>query len=228
MSSLVDWNGDAFTYGYDCTGDVAWMEETPASQAPTVSPCQGSSGSVPSSTIPSASGTTFVVMKYTYSSGGSGNLPTSQATSAVTHTGSTSLLEFDSLTYNDSNDLASSTPKVSGTTETADTYTYDSQQRVISGPETSGSDTAYSYTNSNTDTYPMCSQPFCSTGTVDQMGIDAMPDPGSAAQLGAEYAGNGELCWVAHAPSSTTGSCSSPAAPPHPTRHLRTTLREIE
>ena len=153
-----------------------------------------------------------MVMKYTYSSGGSGNLPTSQATSAVTHTGSTSLLEFDSLTYNDNNDLARSTPKVSGTTETADTYTYYSQQRVISGPETSGSDTAYSYTNSNTDTYPMCSQPFCSTGTVDQMGIDAMPDPGSAAQLGAEYAGNGELRWVAHAPSSTTGSCSSPGS----------------
>ena len=139
MSSLVDWNGDAFTYGYDCTGDVAWLEETPASQAPsTVSPCVGSGGTVPSPTTPAASGTTFVT-KYTYSSGGSGNLLTSQATSAVTHTGSTSLLEFDSLTYDDNNDLTSSTPKVSGTTETADTYTYDSQQRVTSGPETSGS-----------------------------------------------------------------------------------------
>lgn len=42
------------------------------------------------------------------------------------------------------------------------------------------------------------------------MGIDAMPDSGSASQLGSEYAGNGELCWVAVITSTKTGSCGSP------------------
>ena len=76
----------------------------------------------------------------------------------------------------------------------ADNFGYDNQQRVTSGPETSGSKTSYSYANSNTLTYPSCSQPYCSHSTVDQMGIDAMPQPGSAAQLGSELQGNGELC----------------------------------
>jgi RHS repeat-associated protein len=210
LSSVVDWNGDAFTYAYDCTGDVAWLAETPSSQIPTVSQCQGSSGTIQASPAPSASGTTYVVSNYTYSSGGSGNLLNSQATAAVTHSGSTSLLEFNTLTYDDNNNLTSSTPKVSGTIQTADTYGYDAQQRLTSGPETSGSVTAYSYTNSNTDTYPTCSQPYCSHGAVDQMGIDAMPKPGSAAQLGSEYAGNGELCWVAVITTTSSGTCGAP------------------
>jgi RHS repeat-associated protein len=41
------------------------------------------------------------------------------------------------------------------------------------------------------------------------MGIDAMPQPGSAAQLGSELQGNGELCWVAQV-TSTTGTCGNP------------------
>jgi RHS repeat-associated protein len=206
LSSLTDWNGDAFTYGYDCAGDVAWLAETPASQTPTVAQCQGSSGTSPSSPVPSASGTTFVVTSYTYSSGGSGNLLTSQATSAVTHSGSTSLLEFDSLSYDDNNNLTSSTPKVSGTAETADNYAYDNLQRVTTGPETSGSKTSYSYVSSTG------TQPFFSSNSVDGMGIDAMPESGATAQLGAEYAGNGELCWVAIITSTTTGSCASPGS----------------
>ncbi len=208
MSSIVDWNGDAFSYAFDCTGDVAWLLETPANQAPSIIPCQGSSGSVPTSPTP-PSGTTYLLTSYSYSSGTSGNLLSSKVTSAVTHTGSTSLLEFDSLTYDDNNNLTSSTPKVSGATETADTYGYDSQQRVSSGPETSGSKTAYSYVN--TSPRSTCSQPYCSNATMDQMGIDAMPEPGSTAQLGAEYSGNGELCWVGEV-TSTTGSCSTPSA----------------
>jgi RHS repeat-associated protein len=178
----------------------------PASQTPTVSQCQGVSGTSPSSPVPSASGTTFVVTSHTYSSGGSGNLLTSQATSAVTHSGSTSLLEFDSLSYDDNNNLTSSTPKVSGTAETADNYAYDNLQRVAQGPETSGSKTSYSYVSSTG------TQPFFSTNSVDGMGIDAMPEPGSSAQLGAEYAGNGELCWVAVITSTTTGSCATPGS----------------
>ncbi len=202
--TIQDWNGDAFTHGYDCTGDVAWLAETPSSQVPAVSPCQGSSGSVPTAPSPASTGTTFIDTSYSYGSGSSGNLLNSQSTDAVTHSGSTSLLEFNSLSYDNTNNLTSSTPKVSGTTETADGYTYDSQERVKSGPETSGSKTGYSYVNSSG------TQPFYSTDTVDEMGIDAMPYPGSTAQLGSEYTGNGELCWVAEV-TSTTGTCSNPS-----------------
>ena len=216
LSTVEDWNGDAFTYGYDCDGNVAWLTETPSSKIPSVTPCLGSIGSVPSSPVPSSGGTTYVVTTYENSSGASGDLPSWQSTAAVTSSGSTSLLGFGSssvpMVYDESNDLTSVTPYVNGTAETADTYTYDSQQRVTSGPETSGSVTSYGYTNSNTDTYPTCSQPYCSHGTVDQMGLDASPITGSTAQLGSEYAGNGELCWTAKNPSSTTGTCSSPSS----------------
>ena len=205
LSTLIDWNSDAFTYAYDCTGDVAWLAETPSSQIPSVTPCAGASGAVPASPVPSSGGTTYLVTTYPRSSGASGNLPTSQATAAVTSSGSSSLLEFTSLAYDDNNDLTSSTPKVSGTTDSADTHAYDSQQRVTSGPETSGSKTAYSYVNSGTG------EPYQSNNTVDQMGIDAMPEPGTTAQLGAEYAGSGELCWVGEV-TSTSGSCGSPSA----------------
>ena len=205
LQTVLDWNGDAFTYGYDCTGDVAWLAETPATQAPSVTECAGAAGTVPAAPAPTSSGTTYVVTTDYYGSGTSGNLLSSQETNAVTSSGSTSLLEFDSLAYDENDDLTSETPKVSGTTETADTYNYDSQQRVTSGPETSGSKTSYSYVNSTG------TQPFTSANTADQMGIDAMPDPGSSAQLGAEYAGNGELCWIGQVTSST-GTCNSPSS----------------
>jgi RHS repeat-associated protein len=120
------------------------------------------------------------------------------------------LLAFGSSTnplqYDDSNDLTSVTPYVNGTAESTDTYTYDDQQRITSGPETSSSITNYDYTNTGG------SPPFSSTNTVDQMDIDASPLPGSAAQLGSEYAGNGEVCWTAKNPTSTTGTCSSPSS----------------
>jgi RHS repeat-associated protein len=213
LSSVVDWNGDAFTYGYDCSGDVAWMAETPSSTIPTVTPCEGSSGSVP--TPPTPSSGTDVITSYTYTTGATGNLPSYETTSAVTSSGSSPLLGFGSssspLAYDERDYLTNSTPYVNGTAQTADTYTYDSQQRVASGPETSGSKTSYSYANSNTDTLPLCSKPFCSTATDDQMGIDASPLPGSTAQLGEEYSGNGELCWVAESPSSSSGSCGTPS-----------------
>jgi RHS repeat-associated protein len=209
LSTVEDWNGDAFTYGYDCTGDVAWLLETPSSAIPTVTPCSGSGGSVPSTPTPS-SGTTYLLTTYENSSGASGNLPSWQSTAAVTSWSSTKLLGFGSssvpLVYDDSSDPTSVTPYVNGTAEIADAYSYDGQQRVTSGPETSGSVTSYAYTNTGG------SPPFTSTHTVDQMGIDGSPLPGSTAQLGSEYAGNGELCWTAKNASSTTGTCSSPSS----------------
>jgi RHS repeat-associated protein len=209
LSSVVDWNGDAFTYAYDCTSDVAWMAETPNTQIPTVTPCQGSSGTVPTAPTPS-SGTTYIVTTYTNSPGSSGNLLSYKTTSAVTSSGPTALLGFGSsssnILYDSNNNVKSVTPYVTGTAQTADAYNYDGQQRVTAGPETSGSHTSYSYVNTGG------TPPFISTNTVDQMGIDASPLPGSTAQLASEYAGNGQLCWTAKNPSSSTGTCSTPSA----------------
>jgi len=203
----LDPRQDAFTYAYDCTGDVAWLAETPSSQIPTVAQCQGAGGTVAATPAPSAGGTTYVVTSYGYSPGSSGNLLSYQTTAAVTSSGSSDLLDFgrasNAMTYDPNNNLTSVTPYVSGTAQNADNFGYDNLQRVASGPETSGSKTTYSYINSGS------SQPYQSHNTVDQMGIDAMPQPGSAAQLGSEYQGNGELCWVAQV-TSTTGTCSNP------------------
>jgi len=213
LSSVVDWNGDAFTYGYDCTGDVAWMAETPNTQIPAVTPCQGSSGTVPTAPTPS-SGTTYVVTAYNYSPGSSGNLLSYKTTSAVTSSGSTALLGFgnssSNILYDSNNNVTSMTPYVNGNAQTADNFSYDNQQRVIAGPETSGSKTSYSY--ANTSTPASCTQPFCSSYTGDQMAIDASPLSGTAAQLGSEYSGSGELCWSAMNPSSTTGTCATPSS----------------
>jgi RHS repeat-associated protein len=214
LLSVVDWNGDAFTYAYDCTGDVAWLLETPNSQAPSITPCQGASGSVPSVPTP-PSGTTYVETQYQYSSGASGSLLSSETTSALTSSGSTSLLAFGSssipLAYDDSNNRMSVTPYVNGTAQTTDTYAmtstpYDFQRRVPLSPEPSGWSTAYHYVNSS-------SSPFTSQNTVDLMGIDVQP-AASSTYTGLEYAGNGELCWEATAPTASSSSpCGPPASP---------------
>jgi RHS repeat-associated protein len=153
---------------------------------------------------------TDVINTYTYTTGATGDLLSYETTSAVTSSGSAPLLGFGSsstpLAYDNNDNLTSSTPYVSGTAQTSDTYFYDAQQRVTSGPETSGSTTDYSYVNSSG------TQPFYSNNTVDQMGIDASPQPGSTPQLGDEYAGNGELCWIAENPSTTTGNCGTPGS----------------
>jgi RHS repeat-associated protein len=214
LSSVVDWNGDAFTYAYDCTGDVAWMLETPNTQLPTVTPCQGSSGSVPTSPTPS-SGTTYLLTSYNYSPGSSGNLLTSKTTSAVTSSGTTALLGFGSsssnIAYDDNNNVMSVTPYKNGTAQATDTYAttstpYDPQQRIPLSPEPSGWNTAYDYVNSS-------STPFSSQKTVDQMGIDVQP-AASSTYTGLEYSGNGQLCWEATAPTASTSSpCGPPTSP---------------
>lgn len=214
LSSVVDWNGDAFTYGYDCTGDVAWLAETPNTQIPSVTPCQGSGGSPPTAPSPS-SGTTYVVTAYSNSSGSSGDLQSWDTTSAVTTSGSTPLLGFGSssskIAYDDSNDLVSVMPYKNGAAQATDTYatsttTYDAQQRVPLSPEPSGWTTSYDYVNSS-------SAPFASRSSVDQMGIDVQP-AASSTYTGLEYAGNGELCWEATAPTtSTSNPCGPPTSP---------------
>ena len=136
MSTLIDWNGDAFTYGYDCTGDVAWLAETPSSQVPTVTACAGSSGTAPGAPAPQLRWDDLRGDDVRVLFGREWGSADLAETDAVTSRGSTSLLEFDALAYDDNDDLTSSTPKVCGTTESADTYSYDSQQRVTSGPET--------------------------------------------------------------------------------------------
>jgi hypothetical protein len=109
------------------------MAETPNTQIPTFTPCQGSSGTVPTSPTPS-SGTTYVVTTYTNSPGSSGNLLSYMMTSAVTSSGSTALLGFGSsssnILYDSNNNVMSVTPYVNGTAQSADTYNYDGQQRV--------------------------------------------------------------------------------------------------
>ena len=185
--------GHAFTYGYDCTGDVAWLEETPASQAPsTVSPRAESGCTVRAPTTPAASGTTFVTTSYTYSSGGSGNLLTSQATSAVMHQAN-SLLEFDSLTYDYSNDLTQlegrqarpRPPTPTPTTATAAGDLRAGDVRVTHRLLLHQLEHRH---------LPDMLQPYCSHNTADQMGIDAMPEPvGSTAQ---RVLGSGEALLV--------------------------------
>jgi RHS repeat-associated protein len=216
ISSVVDWNGDAFTYGYDCAGDTAWMAETPASQIPTVAQCESSSGSVPTAPAPTSSGSTYVVTSSFYSSAGSGELLSYQTTSAATSSGSTPLLDFGAssspLTYDDSNDLMSGTPYKTGSALATDEYAttptpYDSQQRVPLSPEPLGWSTAYDYVNSGG------SPPFTSENTVDGMGIDVMP-AASSGYTGVEYSGNGELCWEALEPTASSSSpCTAPASP---------------
>ena len=209
LSSVVDWNGDAFTYAYDCNGGVAWMAETPSDDMPSVSPCEGSSGTVPSEPTP-PSGTTYVITSDNYSSGSTGNALQSIETTANMHTSSSPLISFGSssnvLAFNQSNELSGSTPYLSGTASSEDSFSYDSQQRVTSGPETASSASGYSYVNSSG------TPPFRSTNTVDQMGLDSAPLQGSTAQLGAEYDGSGALCWVAMNPTSSSGTCASPSS----------------
>jgi RHS repeat-associated protein len=211
LSSVADWNGDAFTYAYDCTGDIAWMAETPNTQIPAVTQCQGSSGTVPTAPTPS-SGTTYTVTMYSNSPGSSGDRLSWMSTASKTSSGSTPLLGFgsssNSMAYDDDDDLTSVTPYVNGTAQATDIYAttgapYDAQHRVPLSPEPSGWSTSYDYVNS-------LSAPFSSQGTWDQMGIDVQP-AASSTYTGLEYSGNGQLCWEATAP---TASSSNPCGPP--------------
>jgi RHS repeat-associated protein len=223
MQTVEDWNGDAWTYGYDCSGDVLWTAETPSSSIPSITQCSGSSGTPPSPPSTAPSGDKDVITVDAYSNGASGGVLQAETTYALDSSGTkTELLSFGSttssplgynnpLTYDDNNDLMTSTPYVNGTAEATDTYAttstpYDNQQRVPLSPEPSGYSTAYDYVNSS-------SSSFSSQPTVDGMGIDTQP-AASSTYNGLEYAGSGELCWIAQAPTAnSSNTCGPPSSP---------------
>jgi RHS repeat-associated protein len=200
LSSVVDWNNDAFTYAYDCTGNVLWMLETPSSAIPTIAPCQGSGGTAPTAPTTAPSGSTYVLTTYGYSAGSSGDQLTAKTTTALGTGSPAALLAFSSLTYDVNGNLSSSTPVVNGTAQTADAFTYDSQQRVASGPEAGVSSRSYNYTNNP-------GSGFASGPTVDGMGINAVSGNGTFSD---SYYANGELCWIVSGTGATSNTCSSP------------------
>jgi RHS repeat-associated protein len=215
LSSVLDFNGDSFTYGYDCAGDEAWMVEWPESDWPSggYNPtlCAGSSGTVPSPPTPST-GQTFVETLDSYANGSAGGQLTATTTKAVTSSGSTVLLGFGTttaLSYDDNGNLLSSTPDVRGTAQTADAFNYDTQQRVTQGPTTgSNNPNAYGYANSSA-----FSGGYQTNPTVDDMGLSlTKPNGGGATSVvGSQYNGAGELCWTEADPtgSMNANSCAT-------------------
>ena len=216
MSSVLDSNGDAFTYDYDCAGDVLFMVESPSNETlPTVTDCNqtGTEASYPSSTPEQTGGSypVWIITTYTYDNATNTGQLLYQSTYKVQNTTETPLLGFGNsahpLTYDPTGTLATSTPFEGSTQETTDTYTYDGQNRVTSGPGAGSGTHNYTYVNS-------ASQPgsFTTSKTVDNMGL-ATQTQGTAAS-GMQYAGNGELCWVESATVSTLANpsdlCSSP------------------
>ncbi len=211
ISSVVDWNGDGFTYGYDCAGNVAWLNETPSSAVSSVTACHGAIGDTGSTGTPSmaapGSGVTDIQTLYTYSTGANGNQLIYSQMSAQS-TSSTALLSFGSssanLLYDANGNLTSSTPYKGTTAQTADTFNYDNQQRVISGPS-DGANTPYGYSYANAPAHS-----FKPSATVDGMGFATLT-PNGGTVLGVENAGDGSPCWNQSSPSTlSTQGCSSP------------------
>ena len=124
----------------------------------------------------------------------------SKSTTALGTGSPASLLGFTSLTYDENGNLTSSTPVLNGTAQTPDAFSYDSQQRVASGPEAGVSSRSYNYTNNP-------GSGFASGATVDGMGINAVSGNGTFSD---SYYANGELCWIVSGTGATSNTCSSP------------------
>jgi RHS repeat-associated protein len=173
LSSIITWTGVTLTNAYDCDGGLGWISTGTAS----TTSCSASSLSDPA--IPTSS--TAITTSYT-TDPSSGAL-TSQVTTASG--GTTNLLSFgfgrDSLGR-----LTSSTPTLSTTTKNTDGFSYDSSNRVATGPitGTTGSN-SYGYTPSG--------------------GITA----DTTNFVSAAYAPNGELCWTS-TKTVTSPTCSTP------------------
>lgn len=165
VTSLTDWAGNTLTFAYNANGQGCWV----STYAPSSPSC---------SSVPYEAGA--VTTAYSYD--GYGNVSDLRTT---TGTGPTNLLDLAVTSRNADGFITAETPTVGSTTENTDSYGYNSQNQVSSGPITgsTGSD-AYSYTQ---------------TGgiTADTTAF------GSAA-----YTAAGELCWN-YAGSSSNG-CSSP------------------
>ena len=173
LSSITTWTGVTLTNAYDCAGGLAWISTGTSS----TTSCSASSLSDPA--IPSSSS----AITTSYTTDPSSGALMSQATSASG--GTTNLLNFafgrDSLGR-----LTSSTPTLGTTTKNTDGYSYDSSNRVATGPIT-GTSGSNSY------------------GYIPSGGITAA----TTGFVSAAYAPNGELCWTS-ASTVTSPTCSSP------------------
>jgi YD repeat-containing protein len=123
LATQATWTGVTLTYAYDCGGSEAWVSTGTASQTE----CTTATDSDP--TIPTS--TSAVTTSYTTDST-SGALD-SQAT--TTNAGATNLLSF-SFGHDTEGRVTSSTPTVDALTMNTDTYSYDTSNRVASGPIT--------------------------------------------------------------------------------------------
>jgi RHS repeat-associated protein len=135
-SSLVTWTGVTLTYGYNCSGSVAWVSTGTAS----TTECSASTDSEPAAPAGSSAVTT------SYGFDPTSGLQTSQATTASG--GSTNLLSF-AFGYDALGRLNSSTPTTNSTTLSTDSYGFDAVNRVNSGPIAGSGSTSYGYTPAN-------------------------------------------------------------------------------
>jgi RHS repeat-associated protein len=207
LSSVVTWTL-AFTYAYECNGAVAWMSETPNTQIPSVTMCQGASGTVTAAPTP-PSGTTYLETLYSYDTAANGGHLLNATTSSVSSSGATALVGFggtssNPLTYDDNGNVTTSTPYLGTSAQTADVFTYDSQQRVTKGPQAgSSSNSTINYVN-NPGSGPYSGQ------TVDEMAINT--EAGASISREMSYRPNGKICWMENALSGPSGTCGTPGA----------------
>ena len=156
MDYQTDWLGNTLYFTYDATGSLC------ATSTSSMSSCTASPSGVATLTRFDQAG---------------------QLAGATTVNSSTQL--FD-LTYTrDANgNLASSTPTVGTTTGPVDSFNYDQQTQVSSGPSTTGSSpTPYAYTQNH--------------------GITQAPGFGAA-----KYSASGQLCWTNA--TSSSNPCGTP------------------
>ena len=205
LSSIVEWNGDTFLYGYSCGGQIAWQDEMPtAAGVPSVTPCQ-SSGSTPA--VPgAAAGVTDIVTQYGYFASSAGGQLSWTNTYRITTAGSAPLLAFGSstspLTYDANGNLTSEIPITSGTTLATDNYTYNANQELTLGPDATSTPTSYSYNASAAGS-------FKPGATYDSMALATQGQ--TAVNRVYEYAANGQACWEEANPfATTTQNCTAP------------------
>ena len=206
LSSVVDWNGDTFLFGYTCAGQLAFQDVLPTASAPgltSVTPC-AVSGTTP--TAPTLSGGTDIMTTNTYASASAGEQLASAQTSAIAGT-TTPLIGFGSasspLTYDANGNVTSETPVLGTQAQATDTFSYNSRQELTQGPEATTSATTYSY-----NAAPAGS--FKPGATYDNMAL-ATQSQSSPTRV-YNYAANGQVCWEETNPFATTSqSCAAPS-----------------
>lgn len=158
MDSMTDWLGNTLSFTYDATGSLCATSTSPLASC-TASP-------------------TGVATFERFDQAG-------QLAGATTVDGAIQLLDL-SYTRDPNGNLATSTPTIGAVPRPVDSFHYDQQTEVTSGPSTTGSSpTTYAYAQDH--------------------GIVVAPGVG-----GASYAPSGALCWTSVASSSNP--CGSPPA----------------